>query len=433
MSLTRNQTILIGAAAVLVLLIGGVLLFGLQGSNKAPKVSLVIWGVENRNDINDFLYSYQTDHSNVQFKYVEMNPDTYEQDLLNALAAGNGPDILMFKNTWLPKHFDKLTPVADAKFNLTQLRQFFPTVVEQDFAPDKIIYALPIYIDTLALYTNQSILESAGVALAPTTWLNFQNLIPQLRKMDSAKNISRAAAALGGSQQSVDNAADILSLLMLQAGTEMTNSDFSRATFATPIGDIHPGQDALDFYTQFSDKTNRFYTWNESLGNSLNAFAQGKAAMMLNYGEKQKALKDLNPFLKFSIAPMPQPTLTDPAVNYASYWGLAVSNQSKNPDWAWDMIIYLATNEPALGSYLQKTGRSPALRTLIQKDINDSAIGVFAKQALTARSWPQIDEKFVADTFSQMISSVVNGQLDSKTALAQAEKSISDLMAAKKQ
>jgi len=125
-----------------------------------------------------------------------------------------------------------------------------------------------------------------------------------------------------------------------------------------------------------------------------------------------------------------QPTLTDSAVNYASYWSLAVSNKAEYPDWAWDLIIYLATDELANDSYLRESGRSPALRGLIQKHIADPEVGVFAKQALSARAWPLIDERQVANIFSQMIQSVVSGQLDSKTALFQAEQSVTDLISA---
>lgn len=452
MQLTRNQIIIIGAVFVVVIIFAGLLIFGGRDLKRDPELSLVIWGTEDEIAFLNNLFGYKALWPNVSVEYKELNPATYEEDLLNALAAGAGPDVFMFKNTWLPKHFNKISPVGETQFGLAQIQQIFPTVVEQDFAPDGLIYALPLYIDTLALYYNQDIFDTAGIAFPPTTWLAFQNLIPQLRQIDTLGNITRAAAAIGGSSRSVDQATDILSLLMIQAGAKMTDSIFTRATFSEWIKGITPGLDALKFYTQFSDQTNSFYTWNDNLTYSLNSFGQGKAAMMLNYGNQQKELKRINPFLRFRIAAMPQPDLNLPAVNYASYWGLAVSNTSRYPEWAWDLIIYLTTDthnvtcaeKPlvtrleddcgrVVDAYLKNTNRSPALRSLIQKYSRDPEIGVFAKQALTARSWPQIDEKLITNTFSQMIQSVINKQVDVEAALKQAERTITEFIQLKRQ
>lgn len=429
MSLNRAQIIIIGAVMLLVLILGGLFIFGGRNKiEKPPEVRLTVWGVEPRDAFYEGLNNYRALRTNVRVDYKEINPANYEAELLNALAAGQGPDVFMFKNTWLPKHYNKIAPVGDSQFNLAQLQQIFPMVAEQDFAPDGLIYALPLYIDTLALYYNADIFNTAGVAVPPATWLDFQNLVTKLRQIDKQKNITRAAAAIGGSAKSVDAAGDILSLLMLQSGAEMTDKDFTRATFGDFVGDIRPGEIALDFYTKFSDSNSAFYTWTDGLGFSLDSFSSGKTAMMFNYLFQKNYLQSKNPFLKFKIIPMLQPSVGDAAVNYASYWGLAVSNKSAVPEWAWDMVIFLATDEPAGESFLKTTGHSPALRSLIQKHLNDPELGIFAKQALSARSWPQIDEKSVANIFSQMIEAVNSRQLESQNALDQAEAQVTDLI-----
>ncbi len=433
MALTRTQVIIIGAAAFIVILIIGVFIIGgRQTQKKPPKIELTVWGIDDRRAFSESLQDYEALRPNVQVNYEEINPATYETALLNALAAGAGPDVLMFKNTWLPKHYNKIRAVGDSQFALVQLQQFFPTVVEQDFAPDGLIFALPLHIDTLALYYNTDIFNTIGIAFPPATWIDFQNLIPQLRQLDQQKNILRAAAAIGGSNQSIDVAADILSLLMLQAGTQMTNEDFTQATFARYVEGEYPGEIALAFYTKFSDPANTYYTWNDYLGSALDNFSQGKTAVMFNYGLRKENLKTLNPFLKFRIAPMLQPNIYETAVNYASYWGLAVSNQSANPEWAWDLTLYLTTNDAAAESYLKQSGKSPALRSLIQKYISDPEIGVFAKQALSSRTWPKIDEKAVDNVFSQMIIAVNSKQLETDAALRQAESAVTDLISAKR-
>jgi ABC-type glycerol-3-phosphate transport system substrate-binding protein len=188
------------------------------------------------------------------------------------------------------------------------------------------------------------------------------------------------------------------------------------------------GVQSVDFYTAFANPTDLYYTWNDSMPYSIDAFAQGKTAMIFEYASQKDLLKAKNPFLRIGVSPMPQPTGGQQAVNYANYEGLAVSKYTKYPDWVWDAVIYLTTNEKAANNYLEATNHPPALRTLIKQYSDDPNIGVFAKQALTARSWLKPDPEQTRLIFSQLIQAVVSKKLDTYQALSQAERSISDLI-----
>lgn len=428
----RSQLFMIIGVVVLVLVFIGVFSFFGKPAIK-EKVKLTIWGIEDRAVFESNFNAYRKLRTNVEITYEQFNPDEYEDTLIDALAAGKGPDVMMFSNRWLPKHWEKIKSVSETQFNLKKLQDLFgrKSVIEQDFAPDGLIFALPLYIDTLALYYNLDIFNSSGIALPPATWNDFQNLIPKLRQISKAKEIKRAAGAIGGSSKSINNAADILSLLMLQNGAKMTDDNFSQATFASRSGNL-PGLDALDFYVKFSDRANTlFYTWNNDW-NALDSFAQGNTAMIFDYAAQKQTLKKSNPFLNFAAAPMPQISSEETAVNYASYYGLAVSNKSSAPEWAWDLIIYLTADETAGQNYLGLSGRPPALRSLIDKYLENAEMGVFAKQALSARSWPQIDDKAVSAIFSQMLEAVIEKKMSSLDAIDQAESAVSNLMRAKK-
>ncbi|MDO8430040.1 MAG: extracellular solute-binding protein [bacterium] len=436
MNFTRSQLIILGSVGAvllfIILLVTGIIP-GLRNSfEKPPEITLTVWGIEDRAFFQENLVGYQTLRPNVQVNYEELDADNYEGDLINALASGKGPDIMMFHNSWLPKHFNKLVPVSDLQMKLKTLQEVFPTVIEQDFAPDGKIYALPLYIDTLALFYNQDIFDRNGVAVAPKDWLDFQNLIPKLRQKDASSKITKAAAAIGGSEKSIDKASDLLMLLMLQAGTKMTDSEFSSATFGQNVAGLLPGLDAMNFYSKFTKADNTYYTWNDNFKYSLDAFSSGDSAMIFNYASSKTAIKNKNPFLNFKVSQMPQPKSGEKAVNYADYWGLSATNNSKSPDWAWDLILYLTANDTSAENYLKVSNRPPALRTLIQKYSDHPELGVFAKQALTARSWPQIDKKSISVIFSEMIQSVINGNLDAAAAISQAERQVTELMRARR-
>jgi ABC-type sugar transport system, periplasmic component len=288
----KSRLIIIGA----VLFIGVILLLLFTGiipglrANAPPPATLTVWGVFDTEESFSALSSAVGPQYSVTYRSFDIS--SYETELINALAAGKGPDIFMIHSSWLPKHFNKLVPLSDAQLPFATFQKSFPTVVRQDFAPDGTIYALPLYLDTLALFYNRDHFDSANIAFPPATWTEFQELIPRLRHLDSSGKIVRAAAAIGGSNRNVNRATDILSAIMLQAGVPMITSNFSQALFA------NQGKDALAFYTKFGNPANSYYTWSDSFKNSLDGFADGSVSMMLGYSYQIPQIKEKNPFLK---------------------------------------------------------------------------------------------------------------------------------------
>lgn len=418
----KSRVIILGVVGLIVL-VGILLYFGLipglkPNAGKPQTVKLTFWGV----------YDSPAAISVVaipgyQITYRQFDPQTYESELINALAAGKGPDIFMVHNTWLPKHADKMAPITSQQLGIGTLRDLFPTVVEQDFGPgSSIVYAAPLYLDTLALLYNKNIFDRKNIALPPKTWLEFQNLIPKLKETDKVGKITQAAAAIGGSNKSISHGTDILNVLMLQAGVQMISPDFSRASFAA--GGLEP----FNFYAQFANPGSPYYTWSDALPYSLDNFAQEKTAMIFAYAYQIPALKQKNPFLEIGIAPLPQPSQSERLVNYANYWGVAVSNKFANPTSAWNFIWQLTINQTNAKAYADAAGHLPALRTLVTAKNTDPFWDVFAGQTLTARSWPKIDNTAVDNAFSKMIEQVINGQAVPQAALQEAESAVTQLM-----
>jgi len=422
---SKSQIIIIGIVGLIILFF--VLVFlgivpGLQknGLNRPKEVELDFWGIENESVMREMINSYSSANPNAKIRYQQFDETDYEKILINAFAGGKGPDVFMIKNNWLIKHYDKISPALEAQFSLTQLRSLFPKVVETHFSADNTIYALPLHLDSLAFIYNKESFDSKGIALPPKTWSDFQRIIPKLREFDLSGRLIKTAGAIGGSEKSVDKAADLLSLIMLQNGVKMIDEQSGRATFS------EKGLTPLNFYLQFGNPGSIYYTWNDNLRSSLDNFSQETNAAIFNYASAIKTVKSKNPFIDIGVAPMLQFNPEKP-INYADYWGLAVSKQSKNPESGWNFIISLTTNQQISEQYLQLSGRPPALRTLIQKYSNDPDIGVFTQQALTAESWFQPDDNEVRNIFSSMIESILSGRLTPKEAIEEAENKINSL------
>jgi ABC-type glycerol-3-phosphate transport system substrate-binding protein len=45
-----------------------------------------------------------------EIKYRKFSQDTYKQELLDALASGQGPDIFLINNSWFPSFKNKIYP-----------------------------------------------------------------------------------------------------------------------------------------------------------------------------------------------------------------------------------------------------------------------------------------------------------------------------------
>ena len=432
MSTHSRSTIFVSFLIVPLFFSGSILAAFSPCKPKAPApVTLEFWSVFDDSDTYaPLIAAFQQQYPYITVNYHKKNIVSYEQELLDALAAGRGPDIFSINNAWLARYLDKLTPAPESIISLQDFRAALADVAEQDFVLDGKIYALPFSVDTLALYYNKDLLNSAGVALLPTTWDNFNAAVQALVKKNEQGEILRAGTALGTSQN-VNRSTDILAVLMLQSGAVMVSPDKTKATFSDAINlgqeNFLPASRALAFYTNFANPAKKVYTWNSSQHYSLDAFAQNEAAMMLSYAYQIPVLRAKAPHLNFGVAPLPQISQNGLAISYANYWGQAVAKSSANSAAAWQFIAWL--NQPENSrQYLQVTNKPASRRDLLDEQKNDPQLAVFARQALSARSWWQADNAAIEKIFARMIDSALSSPSLVDSIVKDAETQVSGLM-----
>ncbi|MFA6215826.1 MAG: extracellular solute-binding protein, partial [Patescibacteria group bacterium] len=401
-------------------------------------VELTWWGVfDDPENFSEIISDYSALHPNIKITYRKLRPEEFETELLNALAEDRGPDIFTLHNDWITKYLAKLEPLpAKTKMayevtkkslgikeetlvevretpSLTppQLKDMFLDVVYDDVIRNDKIYGLPLSLDTLVLFYNRDLLNNAGIPLPPNNWLDLQENVKKLTYQDKDGNIVQSGIALGAADN-VERATDIISLLMLQNGAQMTYN--RQVTFALiPPGftdkTYNPGPEAVRFYTDFANPTKEVYTWNDTLPNSIDAFAAGKVAMVFGYNyhlpyfETKRQGK-----LNYAIAPVPQ-IEGRPQANFANYWVQTVSNKSKHINEAWDFIQFISKKTEAK-KYLDKTSKPTALRALVAEQQTNDQLKTFADQLLTAKSWYQGNNPAAAETaLKELITAVKNG------------------------
>lgn len=431
---SRKLTYILGGAIVLMVFFAFIFILSSSfGGGGAASAELVVWGVfDDVSVFNTSINAFQKANKNIKVTYKVFKPQDYEQAVLNALAAGTGPDVWMMHHTWLPKHIDKIRPMPEtmpgAKVPLMTVRQFkelFVDVAAYDLINDNKIYGMPLYVDTLALYYNKDMFATAGIALAPRLWTEFMDDVKKITTYDESRNITRSSAALG-TARNINRSTDILMMLMLQSGVQMAAADNTQATFSRSVDGANVGERALTFYTDFANPQREIYTWNDAMDYSIDAFAAGRTAMMINYSHQIPVLRAAAPRLNWAVAPVPQASSVD-VRTYANYWPFVVSLKTPSPNEAWQFVHYMAAGEGTV-PFINAANRPAARRDLIDQQKTDPDMGVFAEQALAARSWFQVDNVAIETIFADMIDNVNLGKQTLLDALKAAEAKVSVLM-----
>ena len=424
-------------------------------------VNLEVWGIFDDSSVyNEIINQYKKINPYVgEIKYRKFSQDTYVQELLDALASGQGPDIFLINNAWLPSYMNKLEPAPAPLVSDQDMKNNFPDVVSSDFMDNGKVYAVPLSVDSMAMYYNKDMFNAAGITSPPRTWLEFNEAVKKLTVIDSVGNIRQSGAAIG-TASNVNRASDLLSLLMFQNGVDLPSRKGMLAKFdegvVTQNGSVsQAGEMALGYYTQFAKLSlaastqNPLYTWNFRQHNSIDAFAEGSVAMIFNYSWQNSEIRNKNQKLNYAITTVPQINPAKP-VSVANYWGYGVARNKVNATAAvgaqsaapvsnevrtheaWQFLRFLSLKnagvvtlynastkkskdfpigfDPAF-DYLKKTQQPAARRDIIENQKIDPILGAFAQSNLVARHWYQIDPINVDNIFSDVIESVARGDV----------------------
>ncbi|MFC1640786.1 ABC transporter substrate-binding protein [Patescibacteria group bacterium] len=428
----KNKIILAGIGGLL--LVTMVILFmvsrGQDGSSQ-PTVTLEYWGVfDDERVMGEIIDQYREIMPHVQINYTQKDFATYEDDLRNALAGGNPPDIFSLSNGLVSKFRYSIAPLPETETGL--IEEYFD-VVEQDVVIDEQIYGLPYSVDSLALFYNKDLLEKAGISNPPRTWDEFNDAIQSLTVLNPTGGFLQSGVALGGSKKSVNRATDILGFFMMQQGTTITDRETERVILLEDSESLlgervgEPGRKGLEEYLSYSQPTESVYSWNEDQYYSFDRFAQEKCAMMLSYAYSIATVRENNPRMKFGVVPAPQPKNATKKIAYANYWVETVPLETENYKEAWEFIAW-ATSKDTVKLYSSLTNKPVSRRDLVNEQLNDADLGAFAEQNIYAESWYQYDPTEVEMILDTMLQEILSGVKDTETALTEASTKIQALL-----
>lgn len=423
-------------ALFIVFIILGVLLFagvGGFGRSDTDIGEVVMWGVYDDKIIDPVIKELSFDDSRFdQVKYVEKDPRTFDADLVEALAAGQGPDIFFLKQDTILRHKDKILPIS---YDLMSKRAFRDTFIEEGelFLGTDGIFALPFIIDPLVLYWNRSHYANTGISRPPQFWdelLSFA-IDSSLTKRGEGGAITQSAFSIG-EYRNILHAKELLSLLVLQAGSPITEKSADDGVVSSalllrlPDGQS-PAENALRFYTDFANPSKSVYTWNRALPEAQKAFVSGILSNYIGFASELGSIREQNANLNFDVSLVPRVRSGTSNVTFGDMTGLAVPKASRNVNGALQ-IVFALTSDTALEKFSSALNLAPVSRNLLVSRPTDPFRVIFADATLQSRGWLDPDTALTEGIFKTMIESVVSGQLRVSEAVNTAHREMENLL-----
>ncbi len=388
-----------------------------QGSSKVSVSGTVtIWGVLPYDAMNAMKETLRKNYKEVTVNYVEKEAETFQSELIDALASGGGPDLIVITPAGIIQNKNKLFTVPYASLPDTTFRTTF-TDQGSLFLSNEGTLAFPLLIDPMIMYYNRDLLTSSFVVKPPVTWDDVVTLNKVVTRKDDAGRLATETVALG-TFDNITHAKDIISLLIFQAGNKIVDLDPISKKYVSVFGDalgdgVSPVANGVGFYSSFSNPSDAdHYSWNPTLPRDKDQFIAGNLAVYFGYASELVGIRQKNPNLNFDVSLMPQRAKSPVKMTYGMMHGVAITKSSKNRGLALAVAQQLATDE-AVTAYLavDKTF-VPARRDMLSRTAsNDARQALFYNSAIISRSWIDPDATATTALFKKSMNQINAGTL----------------------
>lgn len=411
------QIILLGVFGAFVifgiLVFSGTIKIGDQSQEEGSGGTVVLWGTFKRESLFKALDDFNKANKTFTVKYEQKDPATFDQDLLEALASGVGPDLFFMADNLIKRYSNRIYVIPYESYPIASFKSMFAGAGEV-FMTSKGILAFPISVDPMVMYYNRMILDANNIIYPPAYWDEFIDLAPRLTKKDESRQISQSAIAMG-QFSNINNAKDLISALFMQTGNPIitetadglffpTLSSISSSLYGLNSQELGP---ILNFYTDFSDPLKNVYSWNRSLPNSIDFFSANKLAFYFGFASELQTLVNKNPNQNFLAAPMPQIRNANLRLTSARVTGIAVSSFSKNFNSAFTAASLMTTGDFA-NDFAKSLSLVPIRRDLLSTKQTDAFFPIFYSSALVSKSWLDPSPKDTDIIFKGMVERVLS-------------------------
>lgn len=400
------------AAVFSILIFSGKISLGQSGPVKVTG-EVVMWGTVPTTSMSPIIQAYNAQAQSYRIVYREFQETTFPQALVEALASGTGPDMIIAPHTQILAQSNRLYPFPINNLNEKKYRDTYVDGATVFWTPNGAI-ALPVTVDPLVLFYNRRLFSLKGIVTPPKYWDEVSKLTPMLTSMNSRGQFVQSAINLGG--VTTPYSKDIVMSIVQQLGQAPLIKQYAQdgsvqvaITAESPVStsdEIRPLSTTVRYFAQFSDPAKQTYTWNDYSGSSDEAFVAEKLAMYIGYAGEASSFAARNPKASFDFTYLPQTRDYNTFATAARFYGVATLKSSKNP-------VAALTVESMFAS----SGVSPSVAIAVRANsalraatADPSISEVVARSNLVASAWFDSYPAQSQSLVDSMISDVINNR-----------------------
>lgn len=350
------------------------------------KTTLTLWyywdGAAVRQRLLKMVDEFNADHQDIQVTAQYVPDEDFKKKLALAIADGTAPDLAIVDSSDV-QYYNDMKPLVDVSGQIKE-DQYLDKALESCRDPDGRILGLPLGVNCLVFYYNETILAERHIPVPQT----LDEFVDAAKRATSGNIYGCAFPSL----QSEESLFCFLPVLWVKGG-DLTNIDTKE------------GSQAFDVLRQLVKERGMSHrTVNMTLSDIAKEFAKGNIAMMFSTSGRDQQISKSNPGLDFKSAPLP---IGDRELTVIGGEVLTIVCE-ENKDQSMEFVRFLAQPEQ-IKAYLEDL-----MYLAPRKDILDWQIKEYPEQKLyaeyleTGRAreftpyWPAVSMA-VADTINQVI------------------------------
>ncbi len=384
---------------------------------------VVIWGTYPEDlvmvGLSEFIDEYQ---NSFKVSYQYHDPTSFDTDIVEALASGRGPDILLLPNDLILRHKDKIEEIP---YSWIPQLTFQSTFIQggEIYMRQQGLTAMPFAVDPIVMYWNRDLFNNESITTPPEYWDEILLLASKLTKRDARTQEILQSTIAFGEYANVSNAKDVLSMLFLQTGIPIVREEkgYFTVTLENKEGNqFTPNENvvsALRFFMDFSDPRKSNYSWSRALPDSRDLFLRGDLAIHFDYVSAYDSIKLRNPHLNFGVAMVPQVRNNSVEVTFAKLHGLAVLKSSQNKSTAFVAVTKLLEPQ-SVTSFSSAFNLPPVRRDLLGVPQVNALNAVSYDSAIRARTWLDPRPDRTSRAFAEMVESISSGRSNAQDAIS---------------
>jgi ABC-type glycerol-3-phosphate transport system substrate-binding protein len=383
------------------------------GSCKAgngAKGDVILWGTLPEGPMNAVTQAFNPQAKSYAVRYRYVPEAQFNQKLLEALASGTGPDLIMAPYQTILSQSDRVYPFPTASMGEKAFKDTFVDGASVFYTQAGAL-ALPVSVEPMVLFYNRTLFSKHGILNPPSYWDELTTMAPSLT-IKNGNTFLESAVALG--TPGTAYAKDIIMAIVTQLGqtpvvsvpTQLGQSYFD-VQVNTPIsegGEVLPLATTNRYFTQFGDPGQKAYTWSDTFGDAVDVFVSEKLAMYIGYSGELNTLRARNPRASIEMTYLPQTRGYNTFSTGMRMYGIATLKSTKNP------VAALTVESQFSGAGVAPTisaivGGVPALRAYAGSQGLDPVV---ARSMLVARGWYDSHEDESSAYVASMISDIIN-------------------------